>query len=99
MLYLTRGLHILLCGPSGVGKTTFARLMHSFALELEALPADAPFISFNCADYASNPQLLMAHLFGVVRGAYTGADRDRAGLVEEAHRGIFFLDKVHTHPP
>ncbi len=89
----------LLCGPSGVGKTTFARLMHSFALELEALPADAPFISFNCADYASNPQLLMAHLFGVVRGAYTGADRDRAGLVEQAHRGILFLDEVHRLPP
>src|SRR5439155_2962769 len=43
MLYPPRGLHTLLCGPSGVGKTTFARLMHSFAVELEALPADAPF--------------------------------------------------------
>ncbi|MFL5626170.1 MAG: sigma 54-interacting transcriptional regulator [Ktedonobacteraceae bacterium] len=99
MLYPPRGLHTLLCGPSGVGKTTFARLMHDFALELQALPADAPFISFNCADYAGNPQLLMAHLFGVVRGAYTGADRDREGLVEKAHRGILFLDEVHRLPP
>ena len=99
MLYPPRGLHALLCGPSGVGKTTFARLMHAFALELKALPPDAPFISFNCADYAGNPQLLMAHLFGVVRGAYTGADRDREGLVEQAHRGILFLDEVHRLPP
>ncbi len=99
MLYPPRGLHTLLCGPSGVGKTTFARLMHAFALELKALPGGAPFISFNCADYAANPQLLMAQLFGVVRGAYTGAERDREGLVEQAHRGILFLDEVHRLPP
>ncbi|MDQ6660535.1 MAG: sigma-54-dependent transcriptional regulator, partial [Chloroflexota bacterium] len=99
MLYPPRGLPTLLHGPSGVGKTTFARLMHTFALELKALPSDAPFISFNCADYAGNPQLLMAHLFGVVRGAYTGAERDREGLVEQAHRGILFLDEVHRLPP
>lgn len=99
MLYPPHGLHTLLYGPSGVGKTTFARLMHAFALELLALPKDAPFISFNCADYAGNPQLLMAHLFGVVKGAYTGADHDREGLVEQANRGILFLDEVHRLPP
>lgn len=99
IIYPPRGLHTLLCGPSGVGKTTLARLMHIFALELKALPPDAPYISFNCADYAGNPQLLMVHLFGTVRGAYTGADRDRAGLVEQAHRGILFLDEVHRLPP
>lgn len=99
ILYPPRGLHTLLHGPSGVGKTTIARLMHSFALEHNALPSDAPFVSFNCADYAGNPQLLMGHLFGVVKGAYTGADRDRPGLVEQANRGILFLDEVHRLPP
>src|SRR5436305_5137501 len=99
MLYPPRGLHTLLCGPSGVGKTTFARLMHAFALELKALPPDAPYISFSGADDAKNQHLLMAHLFGSMRGAYTGADRDREGLVEQAHRGILFLDEVHRLPP
>lgn len=99
ILYPPHGLHTLLHGPSGVGKTTLARLMHAFALEQHALPADAPFVSFNCADYAGNPQLLMAHLFGVVRGAFTGAEHDREGLVEQAHRGILFLDEVHRLPP
>ncbi len=99
MLYPPHGLHTLICGPSGVGKTTFARLMHAFALEFGALPPEAPFVSFNCADYAGNPQLLMAHLFGVVRGAYTGAERDRPGLVEQASGGILFLDEVHRLPP
>nr|BBH93164.1 hypothetical protein KTA_13630 [Thermogemmatispora argillosa] len=99
MLYPPHGLHTLICGPSGVGKTTFARLMHAFAVEFGALPPHAPFVSFNCADYAGNPQLLMAHLFGVVRGAYTGAERDRPGLVEQANGGVLFLDEVHRLPP
>lgn len=99
ILYPPRGLHTLLYGASGVGKTTLARLMYAFALEQKALPANAPFVSFNCADYAGNSRLLMSHLFGVVEGAYAGAVADRPGLVEQAHHGILFLDEVHRLPP
>ncbi len=53
---------------------------------------------FNCADYAENPNLLIAQLFGVVKGAYTGADANREGLVEQANNGILFLDEIHRLP-
>jgi transcriptional regulatory protein LevR/transcriptional regulator with AAA-type ATPase domain len=99
MLYPPRGLHTLLLGPTGVGKTMFAELMYRFAVENEIVKEDAPFVSFNCADYASNPQLLLAYLFGAKKGSYTGADEDRMGLVQKADKGILFLDEVHRLPP
>jgi transcriptional regulator with AAA-type ATPase domain/transcriptional regulatory protein LevR len=98
VLYPPAGLHTLLVGPTGVGKSVMAELMHAFGLFSGKLPAGAPFITLNCADYAANPQLLMAHLFGAAKGAYTGADRDREGLVEQADGGILFLDEVHRLP-
>jgi Sigma-54 interaction domain. len=59
---------------------------------------ESPFIVFNCADYADNPQLLMSQLFGYVKGAFTGAESSKAGLVEKADGGILFLDEVHRLP-
>lgn len=99
MLYPPRGLYTLILGETGVGKTMFAELMHRFAIENGVLPPSAPFITFNCADYANNSQLLLAHLFGAKKGAYTGLDRDSKGLVEKADNGILFLDEVHRLPP
>ncbi|MFZ5967357.1 MAG: sigma 54-interacting transcriptional regulator [Bacillota bacterium] len=99
MLYPPHGLHSLILGPTGVGKTMFAELMHKFAIENGVFSCDAPFVSFNCADYCSNPQLLLSHLFGSKKGAFTGADKDRAGIVEKANGGILFLDEVHRLPP
>ena len=99
VLYPPNGLHTLLLGPTGVGKTMFAELMYKFALEKEIIEKDGPFITFNCADYASNPQLILSQLFGYVKGAFTGANGDHKGMVEKAHGGILFLDEVHRLPP
>lgn len=95
ILYPPRGLHTLILGETGVGKSMFAELMYAFSTEVGMIPATAPFIRFNCADYAENPQLLVAHIFGVKKGAYTGADKDREGLLKKADGGILFLDEVH----
>lgn len=99
ILYPPNGLHVLISGPTGVGKTTMAEIMYRFAVETKRLPQNAPFISFNCADYADNPQLLVSQLFGYTRGAFTGADKERKGLVGQASGGILFLDEVHRLPP
>ncbi|MBB6217872.1 transcriptional regulatory protein LevR/transcriptional regulator with AAA-type ATPase domain [Anaerosolibacter carboniphilus] len=99
MLYPPHGLHSLILGPTGVGKTMFAELMHKFAIENGVFSYEAPFVSFNCADYCCNPQLLLSHLFGSKKGAFTGADKDRTGIVEKANGGILFLDEVHRLPP
>lgn len=99
ILYPPNGLHTIIVGSSGVGKTMFAELMHKYAIESGRFDAHAPFEVFNCADYANNSELLLAHLFGCKKGAFTGADRDREGIVAKADGGILFLDEVHRLPP
>jgi PRD domain./PTS system, Lactose/Cellobiose specific IIB subunit./Sigma-54 interaction domain./PTS system fructose IIA component. len=99
MLYPPKGLATLLLGETGVGKTTFAEHMYLFARANGVIKEDAPYVVFNCADYSNNPQLLMSILFGSAKGAYTGSDVDRVGLVEKAGGGILFLDEVHRLPP
>ncbi|WP_206154864.1 sigma 54-interacting transcriptional regulator [Clostridium muellerianum] len=99
ILYPPNGLNTLLLGPTGVGKTMFAEVMYKFAIEKEVISYNSPFVSFNCADYANNPQLILAHLFGSKKGAFTGADKDKSGLVDKANGGILFLDEIHRLPP
>ncbi|BDH47270.1 transcriptional regulator [Salmonella enterica subsp. enterica serovar Choleraesuis] len=92
-----RGLHVLLTGPSGVGKTYFAEIMHRFACQ-QGQDSDIPLVYFNCAEYAHNPDLLSSHLFGHRQGAFTGATSHKPGLVEQAAGGYLLLDEVHRLP-
>ncbi|MGI4478563.1 sigma 54-interacting transcriptional regulator [Klebsiella pneumoniae] len=95
LFYPNGGLPLLITGDSGTGKSYMAELMHEFAIAQGLLAPDAPFVSFNCAQYASNPELLAANLFGYVKGAFTGAQSDKAGAFEAANGGMLFLDEVH----
>lgn len=83
---------VLFLGETGVGKEVFARMLH------EASPRrDKPFVAVNCA--AIPETLIEAELFGVERGAYTGAVASRPGRFERAHGGTLFLDEVGTLSP
>lgn len=78
---------VLLLGETGVGKEVIARSVH-----LRSERADGPFVAVNCA--AIPPDLIEAELFGVEKGAYTGANQAREGRFERANGGTIFLDEV-----
>lgn len=93
--YPPNGLTILLNGESGVGKSYLALLIHKYAIQKNVIKATAPFKILNCADYANNPELLSATLFGYKKGSFTGADSDHLGLLDYANGGYLFLDEIH----
>lgn len=93
--YPPNGLTILINGESGVGKSYLAKLIYQYAVQKKAINIDAPFKVLNCADYANNPELLSATLFGYKKGSFTGADSDRLGLLDYADGGYLFLDEIH----
>ena len=82
---------ILLEGETGVGKDVFARAIHEASGR-----ARGPFVVLDCGTIA--PQLVASELFGHKKGAFTGADQDRAGVFEAAHKGTLFLDEVGELP-
>jgi len=86
------GTTILLEGPSGSGKELFARAIYDLSTR-----RDGPFIAVNCG--AIPEALLESELFGYVRGAFTGANRDRAGRLATAAGGTLFLDEVGEISP
>ena len=94
MSYPPKGLPVLIHGNSGVGKTYLAHLIFDYLNQQQANCSDN-IVVFNCADYANNPELLSSTLFGHRKGAYTGADKDKKGLLSKADNGILFLDEVH----
>jgi DNA-binding NtrC family response regulator len=78
---------VLIEGETGTGKEMIARMIHN-----NSPRANQPFVPVDCGSIA--PSLIESELFGAVKGAYTGADRDRMGVFEAANNGTVFLDEI-----
>ena len=78
---------VLLLGETGTGKEVFAQAIH-----YESLRKNKLFVALNCSGFG--PELLESELFGYKAGAFTGANKDKKGLLEEANGGTLFLDEI-----
>lgn len=83
--------NVLIIGESGAGKELVANTIH-----LASSRVNEPFIAINCG--ALSPELVDSELFGHVKGAFTGANRDHSGVFEQAEGGTLFLDEVTEMP-
>lgn len=83
---------ILILGETGTGKESAARLFHKHSAP------DKEFVPINCAKFIDNEQLFASELFGHVKGAYSGANQTRTGIIEKAKGGTIFLDELAKMP-
>ncbi|MHB1660907.1 MAG: sigma-54-dependent transcriptional regulator [bacterium] len=88
--------NILITGESGTGKELAARLIYEIYSKNPAAPANAPFVPVNLAAIPEN--LVESELFGYTKGAFTGAETDKMGLIKYADEGILFLDEIGDLP-
>lgn len=83
---------VLLLGETGTGKEVFAQAIHQ-----ESPRCEKPFVALNCSAFSR--EILESELFGHRAGAFTGALKDKKGLMEEAHGGTLFLDEIGEMSP
>ena len=86
--YRNNDSNVLILGETGTGKEQIARSLHG--------DSDRPYLAVNCASFTGSADLMEAELFGVERGAFTGATHSRKGILEDVCGGTLFLDEIHT---
>lgn len=87
---------VLLLGETGTGKDLAARLLHRLTFATPQACASAPYVPLNCS--AVPAEMFESELFGSVKGAFTGAEKSRTGLIEAAAGGTLFLDEITETP-
>lgn len=91
VLYPRHGLHCLLTGPGGTGKSYFVSMIHQFAVDHYVLDPDAPLVKFNCSHFADRTER-------ITRTIFDGAD-GKASCLEQAENGLLFIDHGELLPP